>query len=116
VSIASIAPVREPSFPVPVVVPPMEPAPAPADGSPSSHPPAGDPSPFARLLHGLGSEVQRGETLVRGAVASASGGELSTASLIALQAGVYRYSEVVDLAARLVDHATTALKTVVQNQ
>jgi len=112
----SIAPVRDPSSP------PL-PAATAQVAIRSSPPSGGDgasarraPSPFARLLHGLGGEVQRGEALVRGAVASASGGELSPASLIALQAGVYRYSEVVDLAARLVDHATTALKTVVQNQ
>jgi hypothetical protein len=111
----SIAPVREPSsLPVSAPVGPVPTGPPGSDGSRGA--PAAGPSQFARLLHGLGSEVQRGETLVRGAVASASGGELSAASLIALQAGVYRYSEVVDLAARLVDHATTALKTVVQNQ
>jgi hypothetical protein len=114
----SIAPVREPSsFSVSAPVAPVATASsAPRGGNRAPGDPAAGPSPFARLLHGLGSEVQRGETLVRGAVASASGGGLSPASLIALQAGVYRYSEVVDLAARLVDHATTALKTVVQNQ
>ena len=111
----SIAPIREPSFPAPVpVATPSSTSLAGPSRSPEA--PVEGPSPFARLLHGLGAEVQRGETLVRGAVASASGGELSTTALIALQAGVYRYSEVVDLAARLVDHATTALKTVVQNQ
>jgi len=111
----SVAPVRE--TPLPSPAPPTS---GPTALRSATGPPALDrtdgPSPFARILHGLGHEVQRGETLVRGAVASASGGELSPASLIALQAGVYRYSEVVDLAARLVDHATTALKTVVQNQ
>jgi hypothetical protein len=97
-------------------VAPLAPARSPPPPSAASAGAQSEPSPFARLLRGLGDEVQRGETLVRGAVASARGGELSTASLIALQAGVYRYSEVVDLAARLVDHATTALKTVVQSQ
>jgi hypothetical protein len=114
----SIAPVREPSsLAVSTPLAPVETAASAASASDrSSGAPADGPSPFARLLHGLGSEVQRGEVLVRGAVASASDPTLSPASLIALQAGVYRYSEVVDLAARLVDHATTALKTVVQNQ
>jgi hypothetical protein len=110
----SVASVREPSLPISAPVAPGGPIPmARAQASPTSE---SAPSAFGRLLHGLGDEVQRGETLVRGAIASARGGELSTASLIALQAGVYRYSEVVDLAARLVDHATTAVKTVVQNQ
>ena len=74
------------------------------------------PSPFAQLVRGLGHEVQSSETLVHQAIASARGGELGPAQLIALQAGVYRYSEAVDLASRLVDHATSALKTVVQGQ
>jgi hypothetical protein len=73
-------------------------------------------SPFARLVRGFGHEVQASETLVRQAIASARGGELGPAQLIALQAGVYRYSEAVDLASRLIDHATSALKTVVQGQ
>jgi hypothetical protein len=82
---------------------------------PSSAPPS-TPSPFAQLVRGLGHEVQRSEAMVHQAVASASGGQLGPAELIALQAGVYRYSEAVDLASRLVDHATSALKTVVQGQ
>jgi hypothetical protein len=75
-----------------------------------------EPSPFSRLVRELGHEVQRGETIVRGALASAGNGGLGPAELIALQAGVYRYSEAVDLASKLVDHATSALKTVVQGQ
>lgn len=113
----SISTVRDPSSPpVSAAVVPAATSATPLPRGEFSPGAEGGASPFARLLHGLGSEVQRGERLVRGAVASASGGELSPASLIALQAGVYRYSEVVDLAARLVDHATTAIKTVVQNQ
>jgi hypothetical protein len=65
-------------------------------------------------VRGLGAEVQRGEALVHHAIDSASGGDLDPAQLIALQAGVYRYAEAVDLASRLVDHATTGLKTVIQ--
>jgi hypothetical protein len=65
-------------------------------------------------VRGLGTEVQRGEALVHHAIQSASGGDLDPAQLIALQAGVYRYAEAVDLAARLVDHATTGVKTVIQ--
>jgi hypothetical protein len=54
---------------------------------------------------------------MRGALgATRSGGTLDAAELIALQAGVYRYSEAVDLAAKLIDHATSGLKTVVQGQ
>jgi hypothetical protein len=59
--------------------------------------------------------VERGEGLVRRAL-SVQSGALGPAELIALQAGVYRYTEAVDLTARLVDHATGALKTVLQSQ
>jgi len=73
------------------------------------------PSPFARLVHRLGDEVTRGEAVVEGALRAAVG-VLGPAELIALQAGIYRYSEAVDLAAKLVDHATTGIKTILQGQ
>ena len=73
------------------------------------------PSPFAQLVQRLGDEVTQGEALVKGALRARSG-SLGPAELIALQAGVYRYSEAIDLAAKLVDHATTAAKTVLQGQ
>ncbi len=76
-----------------------------------------EPSPFARILHGLGAEVDRGEKLVRRAIHGSSGGaELGNGELLALQAGVYRYSEAVDLSAKLVDRATSGVKTVIQGQ
>ncbi len=73
------------------------------------------PSPFARILHGLGKEIDRGESLVKRAT-SGAGQDLGNVELIALQAGVYRYSEAVDLAAKLVDRATNGVKTVLQGQ
>jgi hypothetical protein len=61
--------------------------------------------------------VQAGEAVMRGALgAGRVGATLEPGELIALQAGVYRYSEAVDLAAKLIDHATSGLKTVVQGQ
>lgn len=114
----SIPAVRERAIVQPLRLPPpsTSASPLPPSNPAASGTAAPAPSPFARLLHGIGHEVQDGESLVRGALASASGGQLSPAALIALQAGVYRYSEAVDLASRLVDHATSALKTVVQGQ
>lgn len=44
------------------------------------------------------------------------GKDLGPAELLALQAGVYRYSEAVDLSAKLVDRATSGVKTVLQGQ
>lgn len=77
----------------------------------------GEPSPFAKLLAGLGNEVNRGEAMVRGAIAATRAGhDLGAGELLALQAGVYRYSEAVDLAAKLVDRASSGVKTVLQGQ
>jgi len=76
-----------------------------------------EPSPFARILRGLGREVDHGETIVRRAAFGAAGGkEMGNLELLALQAGVYRYSEAVDLSAKLVDRAASGVKTVLQGQ
>lgn len=73
------------------------------------------PSPFAQLLGHLGREVQSGEATMHAALGAAGAArDLGPAELIALQAGVYRYSEAVDLAAKLVDRATSGIKTIVQ--
>jgi hypothetical protein len=54
---------------------------------------------------------------VTAAIGTARGGrEISPGELIALQAGVYRYGEAVDLASRLIDRATSSVKTVLQGQ
>jgi hypothetical protein len=61
--------------------------------------------------------VANGESLVRSALGAARSAQaVGPAELIALQAGVYRYGEAVDLASRLVDRATSAVKTVLQGQ
>jgi len=105
----SIGPVRDPGLLRPGVA-----ASSPLAGAGSQI--ADGPSPFARLLAGLGREVQEGESLVRSAIGAAHAGSLGPADLIALQAGVYRYSEAVDLASRLVDRATASVKAVLQAQ
>jgi hypothetical protein len=75
------------------------------------------PSPFARLLRGLAAEVERGESLTRAAMGAAGGGgHLAAGDLLALQAGVCRYSEALDLAARLVDRSAASVKAVLQGQ
>jgi hypothetical protein len=107
-SISTIREARTALAQIPAQTPNVERSPPPATA-------ADGPSPFSALVRGLGHEVQRGEALMRGAL-DARGGDLGPAELIALQAGVYRYSEAVDLAAKVVDHATTGLKTVVQAQ
>jgi predicted lipid-binding transport protein (Tim44 family) len=67
---------------------------------------------FAQALHGVGSAVDRGERLMSGVLGGGASG-LDAGQLIALQAGIYRYSEALDLVAKLVDRASTAVKTVV---
>ncbi|HEX9295803.1 MAG TPA: hypothetical protein VF881_08205 [Polyangiaceae bacterium] len=75
------------------------------------------PSHFARLIHGLGRELDRGEALAEGAIRhGGAGGGMSPEGLIALQAGIYRYSEAVDLVTKLVDRGSQAVKTTLQNQ
>jgi hypothetical protein len=79
--------------------------------------PEGEKSPFARILQSIGHEATRGEAVMRNAIrATQAGRDLGPAELLALQAGVYRYSEVVDLAAKLVDRASTGVKTVISGQ
>lgn len=75
----------------------------------------GPPSAFPAILQSLTAAIQRGESLTRSALASGAAGlAMSPAALIALQAGIYRYAEAVDLASRLVDRATGAVKSVIQ--
>lgn len=111
----TITAVREPRIaaPEPAAAGDLAPASSGAAVQPRA---SAEPSPFAELVRGLGHRVQGGEAMVEGAVASARGRDLGPAELIALQAGVYRYSEAVDLASKLVDHATSGLKTVLQGQ
>jgi hypothetical protein len=74
-------------------------------------------SPFATVLRALGHESDRGEALVQQALrAGRAGSDPSPAELLALQAGIYRYGEVVDIATKLVDRASTDVKTVLQGQ
>jgi hypothetical protein len=77
-----------------------------------SAPEGGEPGGFHRVLSKLTRELDRGERLVDRAM---SGGhaQLAAGDLIALQAGIYRYTEVVDLSAKLIDRATSAVKTTV---
>jgi len=67
---------------------------------------------FSKALRGVGRAIDGGEALIARAAHGNLGG-LDSAQLIALQAGIYRYSEAVDLVGKLVDRATSAVKTVV---
>jgi hypothetical protein len=69
-----------------------------------------------QLLRGLGHELDRGEKMTESAIRGGTQGAMSPAQLIALQAGIYRYSEAVDLVTKLVDRGTQAVRTTLQNQ
>jgi hypothetical protein len=66
---------------------------------------------FSKAMHGLGKQIDVGEAQV---AAASQLHNYDTATLIALQAGIYRYTEAVDLASKIVDRATNAVKTVLQ--
>lgn len=83
---------------------------APSSGPAATAASAG--SPFLAVLQSVGHAVDRGEALTARASHGYLGG-LDSGQLIALQVGIYRYSEAVDLVAKLVDRASTAVKTVV---
>lgn len=70
-------------------------------------------SDFKQVLERLAQHIDDGEQLVRQATAPAGDG---ADRLIALQAGIYRYTEVVDLTAKLVDRGTNSIKTTLQSQ
>jgi hypothetical protein len=92
---------------------PDAPAPA-ASGASEAHE---GPSTFGKVLRGLGHELDRGEGITERAIrGGGAGAGMSPQALIALQAGIYRYSEAVDLVTKLVDRATQAVKTTLQNQ
>jgi hypothetical protein len=65
------------------------------------------------VLRALGRRVDAGEAVVRKALRSDLGG-LDARALIAVQAGIYHYTEAIELAGKLVDRATSAVRTVLQ--
>jgi hypothetical protein len=96
------------------LVPSLPDTPAAATSASRSPPRNDGPSPFSKLVRGLGTELDRGEATVRQALRGSSTSD--PAALLALQAGVYRYVEAVDLASKLVDRASSAVKTTLQSQ
>lgn len=71
-------------------------------------------SSFGELLSGVGARIDAGEVLVRRALHGTHAG-LDPAQWVALQAGIYRYVEAVDLAGKLVDRAGNAIRTVLSS-
>ncbi|HEY3233203.1 MAG TPA: hypothetical protein VGJ84_00710 [Polyangiaceae bacterium] len=74
-------------------------------------------APFATFVSRLGKELDRGEHMMSRVISGSGLGQLGPADLIALQAGVYRYSEAVDLATRFIDRLTSSVRvTLTSNQ
>jgi hypothetical protein len=91
-----------------------DPEPPSSGGTGSGPIPAmGGDSQFGQVLKAIGAEIDRGEHVFHTAVAAP--GNLDPAELIALQAGIYRWGEAVDLAAKLVDRAGSAVRVTLQN-
>ncbi len=93
--------------------PSFEPNPSPPTSAPLAKPASASAAPeaFARAVRGLGREIDLGEARTAAASQLHS---YDTSTLIALQVGIYRYTEAVDLASKIVDRATSAVKTVLQ--
>ena len=72
----------------------------------------GERSAFQRVVDGLGKEINSGERMMRSAL-GAGGRDMQPSELLALQAGVYRYGEAVDLASKLIDKASNGVKTII---
>lgn len=66
---------------------------------------------FSKALRGLGRQIDVGEAQL---AAASQLHNYDAGTLIALQAGIYRYTEAVDLASKIVDRASNAVRTVLQ--
>jgi hypothetical protein len=71
-----------------------------------------DAGGFAALLREVGASLDGGDALL--ARAARGPAVTDAGSLIALQIGVYRHAEVVELVAKTVEGATAATRTVMQ--
>ncbi len=75
-----------------------------------------DAPSFRDILERSAARMAAGEHMIERAMRSARSGNLSNERLLALQAGVYRYTREVELAGKLVERSTSALKQTLQSQ
>ena len=88
-----------------------------ADHLEATDAPVDEPSPALEAIGDAVRSIASSERFVDGAIARASRGKnLEPGQLLALQAGVYRYTQELELAAKLVDKATGAVKQTLQSQ
>jgi hypothetical protein len=72
---------------------------------------------FREILRDSARSITQGQRQVDSVIVAARRGRVfSQEELIAVQAGVYRYAQELELASKLVDKASTAVKTTLQSQ
>jgi hypothetical protein len=76
--------------------------------------PAVPETSFHDVLKKMGERIEHGEKAIDRALHAPA--TASSADLLALQTQVYRYSETLDLAAKVVDKVSGGVKTVMQGQ
>lgn len=86
----------------------------PSDASKPEIAPNEPAKPFSEVLQSLAERVDAGERLMTLAERPHRG--LDATRLIALQAGIYRYTEAIELSSKLVDRTGAAVKTTLQGQ
>lgn len=75
------------------------------------------PSAALSMVADAAQSIGRGQRFIERAIRAARRGrELSPEQLIATQAGVYRYTQELELASKIVDKSTQAIKQVLQSQ
>lgn len=73
-------------------------------------------SPLRDALVDAARSLAQSDVRVQRGLRAARRGAMDPAELLALQAGVYRYAQEVELASKVVDKATGAVKTTLQSQ
>jgi hypothetical protein len=69
---------------------------------------------FPSVLSRLGRDLERAGAALHAAETTGLRPDTPAANLLALQLSAYRYGELVELASRLIDRGTSAVKTVLQ--
>lgn len=92
-------------------------------GRPAASSPAGSPSPrgprssFAEALEGAARSITEGQDRLEAALRAGRRGQvLGNEEILSLQAGVYRYTQELEIASKLIDKATSAVRTTLQSQ
>ncbi len=69
---------------------------------------------FRQVFQNLSAQVDQGEAVIERSLQAH--GHLNSTQLLALQAGMYRYTETVELVTKLVDRTSNAVRTTMQGQ